>query len=561
MYTMTGLTISEGVGEGKAFVLNANPLIESLEHNTKLELGEELNKFRIVSREFAAQLQHAMSGTVPDRVRDIFGAMASYITNIENTQNIERLISLGTSAADAAQEVLLSKIRQYTVTDDEESANMSQELVSLMRDFLDAINSSNYNRLMDTPEPTEACVLIASDLTPARFLSFHTELIRAVVLEGGSVSSHLSTVLRDLRIPAIFNVKGILTVKNGEHVLVDATRGSVLIAPPLDAVKAVLALPSFVNDAEDMEDTELQVTVAGSMGAMGEMDRLLNYLHYGLGLLRTEFLFLNYPKEPSCNEMTYTFHSIFSRIPVDTPLTIRTFDFAGDKRPLFNQYLDESGPLRNYGAQVGTPLLRNELRAILGASVGREVHIVFPLITRISEAKALNALLDEVIDEMEQEGVAHGKAVVALMIETPAAVMSARGFAELGEMFLIGTSSLAQYASAPREPSDYFTPALSKMIAIACKAAHRAGVRVGIAGRFAMKTELLPFFLSMGATYFTTDATAIFKIRKALHRLADMDINPGFNEEFYEKVMETNSGHDLQRLLFADSDLSFAMTE
>lgn len=556
MFTMNGLTISEGVGEGQAFVLCPHQVIDELEHNSKLGLGEELSKYRMASREFASKLQHAMSGTVPDKVRDIFGAMAAYITNPKNTQEIENLISLGTPAVEAAQNVLLPKMALFEVADDEESRSMSSELGSLMRDFIASINASSYHRIIDSPQPNEPCVLIASDLTPARFLSLHTELIRAVVLEAGHASSHLSTVLRDLRIPAVFGVKGALTVKNGEHVLVDATRGAVLIEPPQDTAQALIARHSQFNTEDDDEivDSDLEVTVAGSMGAIGEIDRLISYLNHGLGLLRTEFLFLSYQQEPSCKEMIYTFSSIFSRIPHRTPLTIRTFDFAGDKKPLFNQELDESGPLRNYGAQVGSSLLRKELRAILVAAVGRKVNIIFPLITRISEAQALNDLLDKVMQDLDDEGVAHGQAVVGLMIETPAAVLSARGFAAYGEMFLIGTSSLAEYASAPRAPSDYFTPALSKMIAIACKAANRAGVRVGIAGRFTMKTELLPFFLAMGATYFTTDATAIFRIRKALQLLDEQGVRPGFDDAYYDKVMEIDSGHDLHRLIFQDQD-------
>lgn len=563
MFTMNGITISEGVSEGQAFVLCPHQVIDELEHSANLGLGEELSKYRVASREFASKLQHAMSGTVPDKVRDIFGAVAAYITNQKNIQEIEKLISLGTPAAEAAQNVLLPKMALFEVDDDDESNNMSQELGVLMRDFIASINASSYHRIIDSPQPTEPCVLIASDLTPARFLSLHTELIRAVVLEDGHASSHLSTVLRDLRIPAVFDVKGVMTVKNGEHVLVDATRGAVLVEPPQDTARALIARHSQFdeNDDDEIVDSDLEVTVAGSMGAIGEIDRLVSYLNHGLGLLRTEFLFLSCQQEPSCKEMLATFSSIFSRIPPRTPLTIRTFDFAGDKKPLFNQELDEAGALRNYGAQVGSALLRKELRAILIAAVGREVNIVFPLITQISEAKALTDLLDQVIQELDDENIAHGQAVVALMIETPAAVLSARGFAAYGEMFLIGTSSLAEYASAPRAPSDYFTPALSKMVAIACKAAHRAGVRVGIAGRFTMKPELLPFFLAMGSTYFTTDATAIFKLRKALQRLAERGIKPGFDDAYYDKVMEIDSGRELQRLLFQDQDLSFAIKE
>lgn len=563
MYTMSGITVSEGVSEGFAFLLLPQTVSTETEATRALSPSDERLKYLKASREFANKLNNAMSGTVPDKVRDLFGAVASYITNSGNINAIDELIAQGQSAVEAAQNVLLPKIARFSHDadaedgddDDPEMQVVASELSSLMRDFIATINSTGTDDEAEVPQLNRPCVIIASDLTPARFLSLHTELVRAVVLEGGQASGHLGTVLRDLCIPAIYGVKGALTIKNGEHVLVDATRGTILVEPPQDTARALIAQQDLFNsnsDDDDPPDSDLQVTVAGSMGAIGEIDRLARYLNHGLGLLRSEFLFLNYHHEPSVEEMVRTFTSIFSKIPKTAPLTARTFDFAGDKKPLFTVELDHEGPLYSYGAQVGSALLKKELRALLLASAGREIHIVFPLITRISEAKALTTMLARVIEELESDNVPYGKSHVAVMIETPAAVLSAKAFAAYGEMFLIGTSSLAEYASAPRPPEDYFTPALSKMIAIACKGAHDSHVQVGIAGRFAMRTELLPFFLSLGASYITTDATSIAKVRKELQQLADQGVVPHFDQKLYNSLMEVASSDDLQRLLFAD---------
>ena len=650
MYSLSGITVSEGVSEGRAFLIIPRTLEDVPEVGQGLNPGDEIAKYRRVSREFAAKLNNAMSGTVPDKVRDLFGAVAAYITNVDNTSAIELQIELGKSAVEAAQSVLLPKIarlshptvelepkrpqatdtslvgaaldsvgplgsapiscaqegtcascaayeasqeagtlRELPVADvrlrslkvtpeqmgainpevlaaqaaqvaghvcDEEGEMqvVAHELNLLMRDFISTIN---HNRLAadDMPQLSEPSVIIASDLTPASFLSLHTELVRAVVLEGGEASGHLATVLRDLCIPAIYGVKGALTISNGEHILVDATRGSILVEPPKDAARAFIASQGRFEDSDDADDNDCGMTVASSMGAMGPVSGLTHfarYLHHGLGLLRSEFLFLNYHHEPSIEEMTQIFAEVFTQVPKGAPLTARTFDFVGDKKPLFTLEMDERGPLRKYGAQVGSQLLKKELKALLLASVGRDINIVFPLITRCSEAKALNNLLAESIDELLAQGKEIGTAHVGLMIETPAAVLSARAFAAFGEMFLIGTSSLAEYAAAPRPPEDYFTPALAKMIAIACKAAHSEGVTVGVAGRFALRIELLPFFLAMGVTYLTTDATALQKVRKELQRLNDQNYSAHFDSKLYHAIMDVASAHDLQRLLFHD---------
>lgn len=573
MYTMSGITVSEGVSAGRAFLMLSQTVESASAAPQSFSASDESLKYRRASREFASKLNNAMSGTVPDKVRDLFGAVSSYITNNANIQAIDELIYSGQSAIEAAKAVLLPKIARFshgddankepvtevtlenpaTGADDPEMLVVASELSSLMRDFIATINSVEEISEQSTPRLNEPSVIIAADLTPARFLSLHTELVRAVILEGGQASGHLGTVLRDLCIPAIYGVKGALTIRNGERILVDANHGSILVEPPLDTAEALIAQQDlFSTDEDDPSDSDLGITVAGSMGAIGDMDRMARDLVHGLGLLRSEFLFLNYHHEPSIEEMVNTFASVFSTVPQSATLTARTFDFAGDKKPLFTLDMDQSGPLVSYGAQVSSALLRKELRALLLAAVGREINIVFPLITRISEAKALTSMLAKVKEELQAEQIPFGKAHVAIMIETPAAVLSAKAFASFGELFLIGTSSLAEYASAPRAPEDYFTPALAKMIAIACKGAHDVGVQVGIAGRFAMRTELLPFFLSLGVSYITTDATSIIKVRKELQHVVDQGYSPHFDIKLFDNLMDIASSEDLQRLLFHD---------
>lgn len=586
MYTMSGVTVAEGISEGRAFVIFPGKDEDVVDVVASFSASEESIKYRQASREFANKLNNAASGTVPDKVRDLFGAVASYITNSNNIKDIDDLIYQGATALEAANKILIPKIMRFTQSpsepegfgskrlspkdacseelsqrerddyeDDWEMQLVSKEIQSLMRDFISTIGT-NSELSANMPKLTEPSVIIASDLSPASFLSLHTELVRAVILEGGQSSSHLSTVLRDLCIPAIYGVKGALTIKNGEHVLVDANRGSILVEPPVDTARALIAQQDLFSDEDDNANLDnTGMVVAGSMGAIGEVDRLARYLNHGLGLLRSEFLFLNFHHEPSVDDMVSSFKAIFDKIPKNAPLTARTFDFAGDKHPLFTLDMDEVGPLRKYGAQVGSRLLKNELRALLLSSAGRDICIVFPLITRISEAKALNQLLDQAKAELRADDLPFGNAKVALMIETPAAVLSARAFACYGDMFLIGSSSLAEYAAAPRPPEDYFTPALSKMIAIACKGAHDEGVTVGLAGRFAMRVELLPFFLSLGVSYITTDAASMTKVRNELQRLYDRGLSPHFDSELYHEIMDIASARDLQKL-FGDK-LSF----
>lgn len=571
MYTMSGVTVSEGVSEGVAYVLSDGSKAHSVDVVATFSASDECLKYRRASRDFAAKLNNAANGTVPDKVRDLFGAVASYITNNANINEIDALIYDGNSALDAAKSVLLPKIARFSEAasfDDEDNEHKSlqdqeddwemqvssNELRSLMRDFIGTISASP-SANDDVPKLNRPSVIIANDLSPARFLALRTDMVRAVVLEGGQASGHLGTVLRDLCIPAVYEVKGALTIKNGEDLLVDATRGTVLVSPPQEAARSLIEQQDYYTAQENdvvIEDNPA-VTVAGSLGAIGEVDHMARCINHGLGLLRSEFLFLSYHHRPTVDEMVATFSAIFNRVPKKAPLTARTFDFAGDKQPLFSVELDESGALRKYGAKVGSKLIKDEIKAMLLASVGREIYIVFPLITRIGEARSLRGLIDEAVAELKAENKPIGNPHPALMIETPAAVLSARAFAAFGEMFVIGTSSLSEYAAAPRPPEEYFTPALAKMIAIACKAARDEGVKVGMAGRFARRTELLPLFLSLGVSYITTDATSLQSVRKELQKLTDNGATPVFKDEVYAQVMEASSARELHDLIFQDN--------
>ena len=571
MYTMSGVTVSEGVSEGVAYVLSDGSEAHSVDVVATFSASDECLKYRRASRDFAAKLNNAANGTVPDKVRDLFGAVASYITNNANINEIDALIYDGNSALDAAKSVLLPKIARFSEAasfDDEDNEHKSlqdqeddwemqvssNELRSLMRDFIGTISASP-SANDDVPKLNRPSVIIANDLSPARFLALRTDMVRAVVLEGGQASGHLGTVLRDLCIPAVYEVKGALTIKNGEDLLVDATRGTVLVSPPQEAARSLIEQQDYYTAQENdvvIEDIPA-VTVAGSLGAIGEVDHMARCINHGLGLLRSEFLFLSYHHRPTVDEMVATFSAIFNRVPKKAPLTARTFDFAGDKQPLFSVELDESGALRKYGAKVGSKLIKDEIKAMLLASVGREIYIVFPLITRIGEARSLRGLIDEAVAELKAENKPIGNPHPALMIETPAAVLSARAFAAFGEMFVIGTSSLSEYAAAPRPPEEYFTPALAKMIAIACKAARDEGVKVGMAGRFARRTELLPLFLSLGVSYITTDATSLQSVRKELQKLTDNGATPVFKDEVYAQVMEASSARELHDLIFQDN--------
>lgn len=547
MYSLTGMAVSPGVAAGPALLLRGAPHPSAPQPSEgRIDPEAEIAAFERTCQDFVTRLYHVMQGPAPDKVRDLFGAVAGFITAKTNQDEIKALIEQGMSARAACSQVLLDNLKAFSSSDDAEIKAQARELNALAREFIASLDQT-YAGSFSLPDLSAPAVIIAQDLSPARFLCLHTEFVSAVVLEGGMASGHLGVVLRELRIPALFSVIGATSIKDGQRVLVDADNGSLIVEPPPEELSQLLHVQNILPD-EELDEPIENVTAACSVGASRELETNQAAAH-GLGLLRSEFLFLGSDHEPGEEEMTDVFSSLFAKIPSSAPITARTFDFAGDKKPIFTLNLDDKGPLKGYGANVGTELLKKEMRALLRAAPGREITIVFPLVTRLSEARCLNDLLTSAIDELQEKDIPCAQCSTALMIETPAAVLSAAAFAEFSSRFIIGTSSLAEYASAPRPPDEAFTPALAKMIALACSGAHSAGVKVGVAGRFAARVELLPFFLKLGVDYITVDSYSVGRIRAGLERLDTVKHAPQYCADLYRQIMDLATGRDITALI------------
>ncbi len=546
MYTLSGIIAAEGIAAGPAFFIEQNQQPDLIKDNVNFDSQAEINLFLQKQKEFSNRLYHAMTGPAPDSVRDLFGAATGFISDKKNTTEIIKLIQDGVSASSACNTVFFERLKPFSQSNDQEIKKLSRELSALTAEFIASLNKSNQASIHNTVLK-ERCVIVAKNLTPASLLCLRTEYISAVILEEGLASGHLGAVLRELRVPAIFGVQGALQIKANTHVLVDAINGQIIVEPPYDTSQKMLLNTSYYDQFSD-EDSSNIICVSSAVGASKDYDANLNYAKYGIGLLRSEFLFLGDEVEPSEEQMIIAFKNIFEKIPQQAPIKARTFDFAEDKKPNFAIDTDDTGPLKDYGAKVSTRLLKKQLRALLQAVKNRNITIVFPLIVRISEAKYLNALVASVYDELMQEGKEPCDFEVALMIETPATVLSAAAFAKYTSQFIIGTSSLAQYACAPRPYDQSFTPALAKMIALACKAANDAKIPICIAGRFAHRSELLAFFIHLGMTSITVDSSSIARIKSCIDKF-NLDNKNYFNLTIYDNVMSLSSGKELNALV------------
>ncbi|MCR5536499.1 MAG: hypothetical protein K6F05_03695 [Succinivibrio sp.] len=545
MFTLNGASVSHGTSVAKACVLHGTDLWhDSYSLN---DPQSEIDRFLKKNSEFCGRLKQIGSSS-PDLIRERFLSAAGFISAKENLDDISDLIQHGMTPTMACRSILIPKLNKIKFKANDPNKEFL-ETYNLCLEFISSLNLISTSAQVEIPNLSSEVIIIAEDLTPALFLSLPTNLVKGLVLEGGRTSGHLVTVLRELNIPAMFNVVGASAIKNGTTVVVDANNAVVIVDPPAESIDTLKAETRPYSDDFLNEAFSSKVTLSCSVGTIKGPEIQNLYSHYGIGLLRSEFLVLSDEKEPTEDHLVELFRAYFSSVAENAPLAARTFDFAADKNPMFTVNTDDEGPLKGYGAGVGTRLLKKELRAMLRAVPERKITIVFPLVTRVSESKYLHKLCQESQDELVLEQIPCSQYDTALMIETPAAVLSAKAFADQCSMFIIGTSSLAEYAAAPRPATQTFTPALAKMLMMAARAAYKAGVPIGVAGRYASRVELMPFFFKLGVTYITVESYRIDKLRQALEHLHLEDVQPGFDEELYKQVMNLFTGREISSLI------------
>lgn len=388
---------------------------------------------------------------------------------------------------------------------------------------------------------SEPAILVASDLTPSDTAQLDPDQVLGICTELGSATSHSAILARALGIPAVVGVgPGLVELTEGTPLGLDGQQGRVWIAPDVEtqagletrrdewlaaqeAAKTAARQPALTRDGRPVE-------VVANIGGLADIKVALEYGAEGVGLLRTEFLYLDRTTAPSEAEQVEVYQSLAGALGT-RPFIIRTLDIGGDK-PL--PYLDlgqEENPFLGWRAIrycLDRPeILKTQLRAILRASPGHQIKIMFPMVTTVAELRAAKQILAQAQAELRQEKLAFDEGLeVGLMIEVPGAVAVADQLAAEADFFSIGTNDLSQYTMAADRTNarvatlaDSFQPAVLRLIAQTIEAAHAAGIWVGLCGEFAGNPLAAPLLLGLGLDEFSMSAPAIPAVKQAITRL------------------------------------------
>ena len=379
-------------------------------------------------------------------------------------------------------------------------------------------------------------IVVASELTPSAILSLNRQYIKGLAARIGGRTSHVAILARNLGIPAVLGL-GSALVRDGDMLIIDGTEGTLIVNPGEDVLaqyelrqKDAMAARLELNSLRDLPAVTLdghEVRLSGNIGDAADIDGVLECGGSGVGLYRTEFLFMGGSTLPSEEVQLAAYRAAAEKLAGE-PLVIRTLDIGGDKQVPGFAIPPEANPFLGWRAiriSLACPeLFKTQLRAILRAGVYGDVRIMYPMISGIDEVRAANALLAEAKGELRRRGVPFDEHMkVGVMIETPAAALTADIIGREADFFSIGTNDLTQYSLAVdrmnEKVNDLYQPlhpAVLRLIQGIICAARRHGKHVGLCGELAGDPLAVLILLGLGLEEFSMSAASLPDIKRII---------------------------------------------
>lgn len=538
---LRGIPASPGIGIGKAFVFKEEALSYVFRALARDEVRKEIVRFRqAVSRTRTEILQSR------DKVLKVLGKSHAALIDVHLliledalfSKDIEKKITQELMNAEAALVAVLDSIgRTFSKLGDEYFRQRKDDIMDVgklvMRHLLGqkSVTLSNLS---------ERAVIVAHDLSPSETLSMREDLTEGFATDIGGRTSHAAILAQGLEIPAVVGLKDVTAhVATGDLVVVDGNEGLVIINPTMAVLenyrKAREIQIAESRELEKLKDLPAQtqdghrVVLASNIEAPEEVKTALGHGAEGIGLYRTEFLYLNRHRPPTEEEHFENYRTV-ARQMLPYPVIIRTMDIGGDKLlPLgVSGFDDEPNPFLGLrGIRLCLryqDLFKLQLRAILRASVEGKLKIMYPMITSLEELREANRILEEVKRDLSAKGVAFDKGLeVGVMIETPSAAMISDLLAQEADFLSLGTNDLIQYTVAVDRVNEnvasLYNPlhlAVLRLIARVIEAAHQAGKWVGMCGEMAGDPTVTKILLGLGLDEFSVAASAIPKIKLLL---------------------------------------------
>ena len=389
-------------------------------------------------------------------------------------------------------------------------------------------------------------IIVAADLTPSDTAQLNRQYVKAFVTDIGGRTSHSAIMARSLEIPAIVGTKEVTSIaKDGDIIIVDGLSGDVFLNPSEEVVAEYCAkaeaFAAQQAEWEKLKDSKTytkdghQVELAANIGTPKDLEGVVNNGAEGVGLYRTEFLYMDSHEMPTEEDQFEAYKAVLEGMN-GKPVVVRTMDIGGDKELPYLPLPHEMNPFLGYRAiriSLNEPeMFRTQLRALLRASVYGKLRIMFPMIATLNDFRGAKALLEEEKAKLIAEGVAVSDDIqVGIMIEIPAAAVLAHQFAKEVDFFSIGTNDLIQYTMAAdrmNERVSYlyqpYNPSILTLIKHVIDSAHKEGKWAGMCGEMAGDQTAVPLLVGLGLDEFSMSASSVLKTRSLIAKLTLSDM-------------------------------------
>lgn len=548
-----GIEASPGIAIGKIFLYQETELVidEKRKCNSDCEKERLLNG-REKSKE---QLLRIREKTAQKLGEDKAAIFDGHITLLEDEDLFDEVVEIIEDEEICAEAALQRGIDDYC----EMLANLEDEyLRERAADLRDIGKRWLYNtaevEILDLGSLPPNTVIVAKDLTPSDTAQIDLQNVVAFITEIGGKTAHSSIMARSLELPAVVGTGNICSlVKSGDDVIVDALKGDIIINPSEEEVAkyqekraeffAEKELLKQLKDKEAISKDGIKVGAWANIGSPKDIEGVLRNGAQGIGLYRTEFLFMNNDRFPTEDEQFEAYKIVAEKME-GKPVTIRTMDIGGDKSLPYMQLPKEENPFLGWRAIrvcLDRPeILKTQFRALLRASAFGYIKIMLPMIMDISEIRRARAILEECKVELRAEGAKFDENIaLGIMVETPAVAFRARSFAEEVDFFSIGTNDLTQYTLAVDRGNENishlyntYNPTVLEAIRMAIKGAHEAGITISMCGEFAGDVNATAILFGMGLDAFSMSAISVPRIKKNI-----MALDKAKCEALVEKVM------------------------
>lgn len=412
----------------------------------------------------------------------------------------------------------------------------------------------------------EKCIVVAKDLTPSDTAQMDSEMVLGFVTDMGGRTSHSAIMARTLEIPAVVGTQnGTENIKNGDFIIVDGDKGAVIINPENGIIeeynKKIDEILKYKNEliiyreAESITVDGRTVELAANIGSPKDIAGAVKNGAEGIGLFRTEFLYMDRDTMPTEDEQFQAYREVLEGMK-DKPVIIRTLDIGGDKKLSYLPIGEEMNPFLGYRAiricLDRKDIFKIQLRALYRASIHGKLKIMFPMISGLQEILSAKEVIEEVKQELRNEGIAFSEEVqVGIMIEIPSAAVISDILAKHVDFLSIGTNDLVQYTLAVDRMNekishmyDPYNPAVLRLIKTVIDNGHNEGIMVGMCGEMAGEQGAIPVLLGFGLDEFSMSAASVLNARKLIRGLE-------FNKakELGEKVLTLSTSAEIRECI------------